>query len=313
MKRHLLGLALAASLISCAFAQTDNTANALRPVHKGQPPSTECNGNPCEISYNGGPVFEDAPTVYILYYGSWSSTDMSIINEYWSTLTGSTQEKINTRYGDSSGKHITGTLNFNPGTDTYQDLYSLGKTMNDSLLQEAIANAIKAGHFPSDANGIYFGLTYKDVNWSGMCTSYCGYHGPSTSIVTGKIIKYSFVGDPGQCVDNCSFAFEYGSKAFPNADPDADGTINVMWHEFSESSSDPEVNLKTAWAANACGESGDCCAWLSGTIKTDKNGNYYNELIKGHEYLTQMMLELDKKQLGTVISHCENVFEKKPH
>ncbi len=77
------------------------------------------------------------------------------------------------------------------------------------------------------------------------------------------------VGDPDQCPSGCETSFILGDKGSPNNDPGADGTTAIMWHEFSETSSDPEVNLVTAWAGNFCGESGDCCAWLFGTVHTD--------------------------------------------
>jgi hypothetical protein len=40
-----------------------------------------------------------------------------------------------------------------------------------------------------------------------------------------------------------------------------------MWHEFSESSSDPEANLHTAWSGKFCGEPGHCCERLFGTLQ----------------------------------------------
>jgi hypothetical protein len=302
-----LGFALASLLVSCAFAQTNNNIQFLRPYHGEDPsPLTGCyNGTPCDLQYHGGPIFEKAPTIYIVYYGSFTAKDKSIINTYFENLSGSTQEKINTRYSDSTGKYYPGTINFDPSKDTYHDNYSEGKTVSD--IQPIIAAAIKNKHLPNDTNGIYIGLTYKDVTYGGMCTQYCGYHGPSTSIVKGETIKYAFVGDPGQCPDSCSYEYLYGSKASPNNDIDADGSINIMWHESSESLSDPLVN---AWYSAAGYESMDLCAWLALTYKVDKNGNYYTILNKGHEYLTQMGFELNEKtRNGVVPGTCENIYK----
>jgi hypothetical protein len=125
--------------------------------------------------------------------------------------------------------------------------------------------------------------------------------------VTGETIKYAFVGDPGRCPDSCSYEYLYGSKASPNNDIDADGSINIMWHESSESLSDPLVN---AWYSAAGYESMDLCAWLALSYKIDKNGNYYSVLTKGHEYLTQMGFELNEKtRTGTVPGTCENIYK----
>jgi hypothetical protein len=308
MKKQWLGLMLGVCLACTAFAQ-DNTIHALRP-HDQQPhPLTNCNGNPCDINYNGGPVFEKAPTVYIIWYGSWSAKDKSVIDYYFEHLGGTTQEKINTSYTDSTGKAIKNAVNHSTKND-YHDNYSLGKSLSgDGQIQTIVKNAISKKHLPNDTNGIYFVLTYKDVTDSGFCSSFCGYHGPSTSIVSGEVIHYSMVGDPDQCPSGCETSFILGDKSSPNGDPGADGATAIMWHEFSESSSDPEVNLKTAWAGNFCGESGDCCAWLFGTVKKNAEGHFYTNTIGTKQYAMQEMLQLtSKSRSGNIPGACKNVY-----
>ena len=311
MKKTWLGLVIAVCFVCSAFAQ-DNTVHALRPYDKTPHSLTNCNGTPCDINYNGGPVFEKAPTVYIIWYGNWSAKDKSIIDYYFEHLGGTTQEKINTTYSDKTGKHILNAVSHST-KDDYHDNYSLGKSLSgDSQIQTIVANAIKGKHLPSDTNGIYFVLTYKDVTDAGFCSQFCGYHGPSTSIVSGKVMHYSMVGDPDQCPTGCETSVvlgDHGKGGSPNEDPGADGATAIMWHEFSESSSDPEVNLNTAWAGNFCGESGDCCAWLFGTVKTDKNGNYYTNTVGTKNYVMQEMLQLtSKSRTGNVPGECKNVY-----
>jgi len=186
----------------------------------------------------------------------------------------------------------------------------LGKSLSgDAAIQTIVANAIKNKNLPDDTNGIYFVLTYKDVTDPGFCSQFCGYHGPSTSIVKGETIKYSMVGDPDQCPHGCESSVVLGDSGSPNNDPGADGTTAIMWHEFSETSSDPQVNLRTAWAGNFCGESGDCCAWLFGTVKTDKNGHKYTNTIGTKNYVMQEMLELQSKsRSGNIPGACKNTF-----
>src|SRR6202166_3951600 len=240
MKKQWLSLMIAVCFACCAFAQ-DNTTHALRPYGNNHPPAN-CNGNPCDINYNGGPVFEKAPTVYIIWYGNWSKKDKSIIDYYFSHLGGTTQEKINTTYSDSTGKFIPNAVKHST-TNDYHDNYSLGKALSgDGAIQTIVYKAIKGKHLPDDTNGIYFVLTYKDVTDPGFCSQFCGYHGPSTSIVSGQTIKYSMVGDPDQCPSGCGTSFMRGDSGSPNNDRGADGTPAIMWHEFSETSSDPEVN-----------------------------------------------------------------------
>ena len=317
MNKQWLGILLIVCLASFALAQDSSQIHALRPFFKGQqPPSNPCNGNPCDINYNGGPVIEKAPTIYIVYYGKWTKKDKSIIDTFLTNLGGTTMEKINTTYSDSSNKFTPNAIKHTTAND-YQDNYSLGKnlTTGDAAIHTIVRNAIKGGHLPTDTNGIYFVLTAQDVQFPGMCVSLCGYHSPATDIVSGDVIRYSMVGNPaickpsqGQC--EASKVIGDGTKS-PNNDAGADGAVNIIWHELSESSSDPEVNLRTAWAGNFCGESGDCCAWLFGNTKIDSNGSHYNEQFKGRKYLTQTMLELTSKtRTGNVPGECVNTYQK---
>ena len=309
MKKQWLGLVIVVCFACSAFAQVSPTVHALRPFDKDHPPSTNCNGSPCDINYNGGPVIEKAPTVYIVWYGNWTTKDKSIIDYYFAHLGGTTQEKINTTYSDSTGKFIQNAVKHSVKND-YHDNYSLGKSINDAGIQTIVANAIKGGHLPNDTNGVYFVLTYKDViDSDGFCSSFCGYHSPSTSIVSGEVIRYSMVGDPDQCPSGCETSYILHDKSSPNNDPGADGATAIMWHEFSESSSDPEVNLRTAWAGNFCGESGDCCAWLFGTVKKDSHGHFYTNKIGTKEYAMQEMLQLtSKSRTGNIPGECKNVY-----
>jgi hypothetical protein len=311
MKKQWLGLVIAVCFTCCAFAQNTAPTHALRPFDKDHPrPPANCNGNPCDINYNGGPVFEVAPTVYIVWYGTWTKKDKSIIDYYFAHLGGTTQNKINHTYSDNANKFVPNGVHHSALND-YHDNYSLGHNINDTGIQKVIANAIKAGHLPTDENGIYFVLTAKDVtDFDGFCSSFCGYHSPSTSIVSGKVIKYSMVGNAiTQCPSGCVSSVVLGDSGSPNNDPGADGTTAIMWHEFSESVSDPQVNLRTAWAGNFCGENGDCCAWLFGTVKTDAHGHKYTNTIGTKNYVMQEMLELtSKKRVGNIPGVCKNTF-----
>ncbi len=305
MKKQWLTLLFAVCFAGCAFAQDSAPAHALLPFGK-QAPKNEA----LTINYNGGPIFETAPTVYIVYYGKWTKKDHTVIDGFFMHLGGTTMDKINTTYSDSSNKFEKNAVNYDPTKDSYNDKYSLGHSLSgDTSIHTIVRNAIKGGHLPSDTNGIYFVMTGQDVSFPGMCTQLCGYHSPATDIVTGKVIKYSMVGNPAQCPNNCeaSAVIGDGTKS-PNNDPGADGVVNIAWHEFSESTSDPEVNMQTAWAGN-CGENGDCCAWQFGTLHTASNGSHYNEKFHGKEYITQMMLELtSKSRNGAVPGVCKNTF-----
>ena len=137
-------------------------------------------------------------------------------------------------------------------------------------------------------------------------------------IVNGDIIKYVMAGNPARCPDFCQASAIVGDgNKSPNNDPGADGIVNILWHEFSESMTDPEVNLTAstpiskAWDWPQCGEVGDCCQWLWGKTHIAKNGSHYNQSIGGKQYLTQMILELTTTQRGqNEPGKCQNVFQK---
>jgi len=304
MRKHWIGVVLIVCLATCAMAQLGSGVHMLRPYKQGELPNLTGT-----ISYNGGPVFEKTPTIYIVWYGTWTAKDKSVIDGYFAHLGGTTMAKINTKYSDGANKFVPITAHHTTAND-YHDNYSLGHSVNDTGIQQIAANAISGGHLPKDVNGIYFVLTAKDVTDSdGFCTAFCGYHSPSTSIVSGDIIKYSMVGNAiTQCPSGCVASVVLGDKTSPNGDPGADGVVNVMWHEFSETVSDPEVNLQTAWAGN-CGESGDCCAWFFGTTHIAANGSHYTNTIGGKHYIAQTMLELNGTQRGAnEPATCKNTF-----
>lgn len=307
MKNQRLGMVLAVFFACCAFVQSQSAPNALRPFDKNLPPeSREGSGG---MNYHGGPVFETEPTVYIVWYGNWTAKDKRIIDYYFAHLGGSTQNKINSTYSDSTNKFVPNKVKHSVQND-YHDDYSLGKSLSgDGDIQQIVANAISGGHLPGDSNGVYFVLTYTDVTDAGFCSQFCGYHGPSTSIVSGKIIKYSMAGNPDQCKSSCETSYILGDKGSPNNDPGADGTTAIMWDEFSDTMSDPEVNLDTAWEGNFCGEASDCCAWLFGKVKKDSHGHFYTNVIGGKEYAMQEMMQLlSKSRRGDVPAACKNVF-----
>jgi hypothetical protein len=302
---------LALCLVACAFGQEikDNPrVHIVRPYgQQSAPPPAQT------ITYNGGPILNSTSgvNVYVVYYGTFTSTDTSVLNGMLSTLGNTPLYKINTTYFDSSMTHINGIVNFNSTTNVFNDNYSLGKNLSDANVQTIVKNAINGGHLPNDTNGIYFVLTATDVKETdsaiggSFCTVYCGYHGPSTTIITGETLKYSFVGNaatqcPSGCIGNVAIFHDTTS---PNNDLGADGMASVIFHELSESVTDPEVNLRTAWAGS-CGENGDCCNFIYGSTKIVTNGSHANVKFGGKFYLLQEMFKLTQQILPTDQGVC---------
>ena len=289
MKKFLL-VVVALCIASSAFAQK---AHVLKAFNKNQvPPPISA-----QIYYGGGPVMSNPINVYVIYYGYWPKKSRGIVNQFVSHLGGSALFNTNTTYWQNSGANVGNVVNYNPATNSTIDLYSLGRNISDTDVQTIISNVIAAGTFPADEDGVYFVLTASDVNETalgvGFCTYFCGYHYDSTSIVTGDIIKYSFVGNPARCPSSCDGSIGlYGDATSPNGDVGGDGTVNIMYHELSEAASDPEFDLAPAWGGGVTGENGDMCAWFFGGTKLASNGSHYNLTLGPSNYLIQQMLKL---------------------
>jgi len=294
MKKGMI-FALALCLSCAAFAQKAENSSHITKVYV---PGMEAPVT-ASIYYGGGPIMSGSTNLYVVFYGNWPAKSMSIINGYLSHLGGTHYYKVNTTYSDTTGAHIQNVVNYNPTTNSIKDNYSLGKNLSDAQVQTVISNAIAAGQLPNDPdNGVYFVLTAKDVSESAsfgsFCVQFCGYHSPSNSIVTGETIKYSFVGNPAKCPTGCDGNIAvFGDTTTPNGDVGGDGTISIMFHELSESASDPNVTFSNgAWGDLVTGESGDMCNFIYGTTKVAANGAHYNETINNKNYLIQQMFKV---------------------
>jgi hypothetical protein len=153
--------------------------------------------------------------------------------------------------------------------------------LSDAAIQAIVSRALSSGALPKDANGVYFVLTSADVTKSGFCTSYCGWHTHGIySDGTGSTdIKYSFVGNPAQCITACA-----AQSTGPNGNAGADGMISIIAHELEEAVTDPDLN---AWYDRRGYENADKCAWTFGTTYTTANGAKANMNLGGRDYLIQ--------------------------
>lgn len=308
MRKFWIAASLVAGLTAGSLvAGSVNNKGITKLYHPGEtaPPA----GN---ITYYGGPVMLGTPRAYVVYYGKWATAGKNLVNTFLSNLGGSGAYNVNTTYFDKTKTHLTNALSFSPTVNTYTDNYSMGKSITDAQTQAIISKAISGGHLPVDDNGVYFVLTSPDVKQFGLgsqfCVLYCGYHSPSTTIVSGHVIKYSFVGNastqcPSGCIGNNAI---YGETNSPNGKPGIDGLISVMFHELSESVTDPEVNLNTAWNGGSCGENGDCCNFNFGTTFIAPNGTHANVTLGGLNFLIQTMFKLQGTTVGTDPGVCVN-------
>lgn len=206
------------------------------------------------LTYHGGPLMTATKNIYIVWYGNWgTSTTPTLVDAFAGCIGGTARFNINSTYTDGTGTKVSNSIVFG-GAVT--DAYSHGTTLTDAAVQQVVSAQISAGHLPSDANGMYFVISSSDVSESsGFCTQYCEWHTHAT--VSGKDIKYAFIGDPARCLSSCGI----GSCASPNG-ASVDGIVAAMTHVLDAMSTDPDLN---AWYDSSGFENADKCSWNFGT------------------------------------------------
>lgn len=223
--------------------------------------ATDGNG----IDYHGGPVLLGTPTVYVIWYGNWTTASpaIPIVTDFLGVIGGSPYERINAGYHDGFGNYISGSVAY--GGAVY-DNYSRGSSLTDTDVQ-----LIVLSHFgvdlPVDLNAVYFVMTSTGVSvtFTGtLGTTFCAYHNWTAYQTLSNRIKYALVGDTSAFPRACQF-----QKVGPNGSSGGDGMTNMVAHELEESINDWEED---AWYDSFGNESADKCDWVvMGTFKVSKN------------------------------------------
>ena len=233
------------------------------------------------ITNHGGPVMSANTNVYYIWYGTWTAAQKAILTGFMQTIGGTPIFNTNTTYytpaaGSTAKQYVKNVVTL---AGQHDNNYSLGKTLSDAGVQSVVASAISGGWFPRDANGVYFVLTAPDVRESsGFGSQYCGWH--TYANLGGTNIKYSFVGNPAVIAPSgCGVV-----SPSPNGDGGVDAMTSVIFHELSETVSDPLLN---AWYDSSGQENGDKCAWTFGTLRSTTTGAKYNVSFGGRNWKLQ--------------------------
>jgi len=75
------------------------------------------------ILYHGGPVMVVNKDLYVIYYGSFSSTQHTILDNFLQNLGGSPAFNVNSEYSDSTGRTVSNILNYSPTRDSFNELF----------------------------------------------------------------------------------------------------------------------------------------------------------------------------------------------
>lgn len=280
--------------------QPSQTEKGRLPYQQDQEQKQRMKPKTPTIKYHGGPVMTAATTLYIVYYGSFTTNQHNILDTFLQNIGGSPAFNVNTEYYDSQGQHVQNVLNYVPATNSYDDAYSLGKKLigNANFDIEILHNAVTGGHLPADVNGIYMLTVSPDVKLGNV---WCAYHYHSNSIVTGQDIKYAVAADPPPSIlRSCSGnVTNYHDKTSPNGDIGMDEVVDSLIHELSETVTDPDIN---AWFTSGGSEVGDLCNFVYGTTFIAANGSHANHTFGSLNYLAQEIWSMESPE-ACVLSH----------
>jgi len=293
-------LVAAAAVLACSgpwAAKSPRIAYRL-PVelHKA---SKTGSGSPPQILYHNGNIMLGTVNLYVIYYGEetgFPSTSKDVIESFLGGLSPQPQYSVNTSYCKSN---ITNCQQGDPNTisgsthfvTVFNDTGSQGSSINSNTVPAIIAHALNpntSGSLPVDAKGLYIVIPSPTVKVAGFCTSYCAFHTSSTTIVSGKTIRYAFAPEPDSKCTSCDGNFAiYHQSTTPNGDPGADEVVDSLMHEISESVTDPDIS---AWYTQSGEEDGDLCNYNYGTAPPyTSNGATANAFWNGHYYLVQLI------------------------
>ena len=241
---------------------------------------------PDHVEYHNGRIVKHA-TLYAIYWqptGTYMSPKYQpVINEYFQDVGTTPQYKILTQYYDTSS-HILNASSFGGSwTDTspYPSDFTNGNT-GDKDLHKEVLKAIAANHWPSGGIGPIFIIFTASKSPADQWAA-CAYHGSfnsGTATYAYSIVPYQHDYGPHGCGTP--------SNVWPN-DRDADQTIDTLWHEQAEATSDPNtsgVKNTGGWYSNQSGaEIGDLCQTSYGPLRTDGSDTTLHD----HNYVTQEM------------------------
>lgn len=155
-----------------------------------------------QMYYHGGALFSGMPTVVPIFYGTWSTAQVSIINDWGSSFGTSNGyiEIIGSTYSNQAGL----------SSFTYASPYSVtsypaGSTTYTTLLTDIdLAKIVlQATGGVVQSNTLYSILTSADVQQAissteSFCNQYCGYHS-NAATAAGQTFEYAFIGNPVAC------------------------------------------------------------------------------------------------------------------
>ncbi|KAL5563300.1 hypothetical protein UlMin_033047 [Ulmus minor] len=185
---------------------------------------------PLLLKYHNGALLKGNITVNLIWYGSFTPIQRSIIGDFIQSLnfrhaalpSASSWWKTTEKYKGGGASNLV------VGKQILHEKYTLGKALQNYHLV-ALAGKV------NDLRAINVVLTAKDVVVDGFCRSRCGTHGSTRGPAKGKTgtrLAYVWVGNSEvQCPGQCAWPFHqpiYGPQTPPLVAPNGDVGIDGM-------------------------------------------------------------------------------------
>ncbi|CAJ1963459.1 unnamed protein product [Sphenostylis stenocarpa] len=173
------------------------------------------------LNYHNGALLKGRFTVNVLWYGSFTPTQRSIIVDFVNSLSipAGAQLPSVASWWQTTEKYKGGSTTLVVGKQIMEG-YSLGKHLNENNLLNL------ASRF-NDLSAINLVLTANDVAVDGFCSSRCGTH----RSINGRI-PYVWVGNSeAQCPGQCAWPFHrptFGPQTPPLVAPNGDVGVDGM-------------------------------------------------------------------------------------
>ncbi|KAG5052566.1 hypothetical protein JHK87_004764 [Glycine soja] len=186
---------------------------------------------PLVLKYHKGPLLKGNITLHLLWYGTFTPTQRSIVIDFLESLTSTSAPgapSVST-WWQTTESYRGGPCTLVLGNQILDETYSLGKSLkNDHLV--ALASNPKLNSAPGD-RVVHVILTAADVAVEDFCMNQCGTHGRGKNGNSEKI-AYAWVGNSvTQCPGQCAWPFHqplYGPRTAPLVAPNGDVGVDGM-------------------------------------------------------------------------------------
>nr|KYP72590.1 hypothetical protein KK1_005186 [Cajanus cajan] len=183
---------------------------------------------PLVLKYHKGALLKGNISLHLLWYGTFTPTQRSIILDFLQSLTSTSAPhtpSVST-WWRTTESYRGGPCTLGIGNQILDQNYSLGKSLNTHHLL-ALASNPKL----TSPRAVHVILTSADVAVQDFCVSQCGTHA-SAKTKSGQRIAYAWVGNSvTQCPGQCAWPFHqplYGPQTPPLLPPNADVGVDGM-------------------------------------------------------------------------------------